>query len=67
MFHVHSWEEVNRIYCPPMRFSEIEGCTSQMFERIVCGITSVELRCRSCDDLSNRTLVGNHCKKGDKR
>ncbi len=60
MFHRHKWREIQRVYSPP----RLEGVTSleipsrEIFERIVHGFMTIELRCEECGDLKIVTTLG---------
>lgn len=59
IFHTHSWKEEARWYTPPNRGPfEASRISEETIEKIMFGVTSVELRCSVCGDLKCVVLPG---------
>lgn len=56
----HRWKEVRRAYTPGQSATKLSASSgSEEFAlRLVEGVTTVELRCRVCGDIRERTLAG---------
>lgn len=58
--HGHRWEEVRRAYTPGQSATKLSASqgSEEFALRLVEGVTTVELRCRICGDIRERTLSG---------
>lgn len=59
--HEHQWVEIVRIYVPPIQnITNFKSSDPDQLDRILFGVTSIELRCPYCGDISERQLIGDH-------
>jgi len=56
----HSWIEARRAFTPSRLTGEFEAeqLKPEDFERLIFGVTTVELRCVNCGDVKGVTLLG---------
>ena len=58
--HRHQWAEKARVFSPPpARLRSAKNIDLDTLERLVFGVTCIELRCE-CGDVTERQLLGNH-------
>lgn len=59
--HDHQWREVRRVYLSPaLHLKTFRSEDSKQVDRVLLGVTSVELRCGFCGDVMERQLLGDH-------
>jgi hypothetical protein len=58
IFHRHRWQEVRRVFVPPVRGIERIRASRETFREALQGVTVVELRCEGCGDVTSRRLPG---------
>lgn len=60
--HTHDYKETHRRFVQS-EFRDaraLKGCDKETIERLLFGITVVELKCQSCGNILSRELKGNH-------
>lgn len=63
IFHKHEWKEFKRVFVPPIRLGELQGVGEEVLKQILFGITSIELRCIKCGDISSKVILGDMVEK----
>jgi hypothetical protein len=59
----HKWEEVRRVHATPNVYDfKVERSSEDFMRETIFGVTSIELRCKLCGDVTERRLTGNHTK-----
>ena len=55
----HLWDEVRRVYSKAaLKSFESPDVDEEFLERILLGVTSIELRCVKCKKLNHHTVTG---------
>lgn len=58
--HRHQWTETARVFVPPsQRQVRYKGSNEETLDRVLFGVTSIEMRC-DCGDVAERHLLGDH-------
>ncbi len=56
-------KEVGRVFSPPSgNLLELKGGGNDMLNMVMFGVTSVEMHCKNCGNVTERILVGDHTK-----
>lgn len=59
LFHRCTFEEAARIYTPPKSSGfSVDRAGEEFVQQLTFGVTTVELRCSKCGDISERRLIG---------
>ena len=55
------WDEVQRVHVTPNTYGvKVERASEDFMREMIFGLTSIELRCKLCGDVTERRLIGDH-------
>lgn len=60
LFHCHRWREVGRAWTGKVVGFEANRISERAVERLLLGVTVIDLRCSCCGDRKSIELLGHH-------
>lgn len=60
--HEHLWTEIGRSFSPPPG-GNVKNADIELIQQLAFGVTSVELRCEVCGEVTERLLTGDRRRK----
>ena len=57
--HIHSLEEVARHFArPAVGITKLTGTSDELTQKLLFGVTTIELRCSECGDIKTTEIAG---------
>jgi len=56
--HIHTWEESERFYAPPIQLDKADRISEYTIQTLVLGLTTILYRCDDCSDIRTEQLLG---------